>query len=266
MYHWKARVAVVGLVAAAVVFAAPRESKAIFHWLCPSNWCAPPPTYGVGRAAYSAAPGCCTPAPQTSYLPTPACTTCYSGYAVTTYRPFLSWLTGRPRYSVSLRPVPYTSCRSAYSPCCPTTSYLPSAVCNPCGGVGSVCGPAGCSPLVPSYGAGEYAPMTTPSPDYYESAPSTSSGSETPRTFKGGSDDDVESLSPVPDSNTRSAPTGTPHLLSPLPEVTSRPVVTAAYTREVRRPVQDREVRRPTRNSAEPSRSLDVGGWRAAGK
>jgi hypothetical protein len=261
MHRWKARVAVIGLGVATILLGAPRESQAIFSWLCPSGWgcsqptySAGPVTYGYAPSSYSCAPACGTCAPQTTSYPASGCTTCYQ---TTTYRPFLSWLSCRPRYSTSYYCAPYSTYRCAYpSACCPTTTCMPTSVCSPyscadtaCGVPSytssvSVCGPAGC------------APAATTAPSYYDSAPSTSSESEAPSTFKSESQNNGQPrLRPTPDQNTSPAPTSTPRLIFPLPQVTSRPMLTASYTREVYRPV---------RAASKDQSGLDVSGWRAS--
>jgi hypothetical protein len=260
MSHWKTRVAFIGLGVATILFGAPRQSHAILSWLCPSGWgcsrptyCASPVTYGYAPSSYGCAPACGPCAPQTTFYPASGCSTCYR---MTTYRPFTSWLSCRPRYSTYYCS-PYSTYRCGYpSACCPTTSCRPTSVCSPYSCVGSACGISSYTSSVSACGPAGCAPATTTTPSYYDSAPSTSSESEAPSTFKSESQGNGQPrLRPTPDQNTRPAPTSTPQLTFPLPQVTSLPVFTASYTRAVNR---------PAREASKDDTALDVSGWRAS--
>ena len=153
MRLWKARSLVAALGAMVIWSASARESKAIFDWLCPSNWhgngaavttyappfagrpvvVAPAPALTVAPV-YPLQPAVCAYVPQTSYRtaysPMPV-TTCQAvrasdpctGCPVTVFRPITTY-TYRPVL------VPYTSYRVvAMNPC---GSCCAAPVCGSC--------------------------------------------------------------------------------------------------------------------------------------
>ena len=200
MGWWKARSVVAALGAMVIWSASARESKAIFDWLCPSNWhsngtavttYAPP---FAGRPVVVAPaltvvpvhplqPTVCAYVPQTSYRtayrPMPV-TTCQAvrasdpctGCPVTVFRPITTY---------AYRPVlvPYTSYRIvAMNPCgsccaapvCGSCALAPRApraaaahpcsTCAPCGGCSS-CG-AGAPLGIPSSGCSSCGASSAP--------------------------------------------------------------------------------------------------------
>lgn len=166
MIRWKTRCAVILAGMAMTLFGAPKESKAIFDWLCPSSWhqtrstatttYAPPyvaqpvavaPRYTVAPAvAALPAPTTCAYVPQTCYR------TVLRPVTVTAYRPVVARdaCTGcpvtayRPVTTIAQRAmmVPYTT----YRPVC-TTACAPTA-CAP-----TMCAPSGCSSCAPATAA-----------------------------------------------------------------------------------------------------------------
>jgi hypothetical protein len=88
------------------------------------------------------------------------------------------------------------------------------------------------------------APITTTTDTY------NSSSGGTPQTYKAEKPVTEEPLRAEPDAGTGPAPLRTPHLINPDSQTPARPVRTAVYTREVRRPSAPAD--------------LDTGGWRAS--
>jgi len=257
MRNRKRRGVWIGVAAIAALLAVPADSYAILHWLCPSNWSSwssPVPTFGAARVSYNPAPICGSCVPQTTLLPaTPTGSCC----AVTTYRPFWSWLTGRPRYTTTLYCTPQTAYRPASAGLCcpPTTTYMPATVCDPCPPVTSIgtisAGGAACAGCEPA---------TTAAPSYSPAASAPAEGA--PRTFKaeeGGRGQGQ--LKPVPETGTPGGSTRLPRWSPAGPRVAAKAIVKATYRVPQLRPPQTPRSSPPLR---QPPAGLNVDGWRAA--
>jgi len=164
MLPWKTRSAVVAGSVALVLLGAPSESKAIFDWLCPSNWCGGRTATTTFMPRYVAqpvavAPVCNPCAPQTAYYVPQTCyRTVYSSVPVTSCSPITTCdpctgcpvTTYRPVTTYALRPtlVPYTSYRIVYA------GLGSASLCSPCAPAAATYSPVisgnGCAPCAPA--------------------------------------------------------------------------------------------------------------------
>jgi len=213
---------------AAVLLAAPAESRACGFLDCLFGWCQPQTTYYAPAPAV--APAC--PTQTCGYVPQTTFRAVYRVAPVTTYRisTFRNPLTGgavttyRPvtRFGRQAQLVPTTAFRAVYSnPCVPAVSCNP---CDPC--AGGACAPAMSSPCGPGGCGAVSAPMTqAPAPSY---ATEADQGGAAPQTFQQNrptteaedSSRDDEALPPIPEANYNSMPI--PRLIHPENRTTMR--------------------------------------------
>jgi len=287
MWYLKTRSLFVACGMSVVLLAAPAESKALFEWLCPANWCKPAPDaltyappYSAQRIAWqpvSPAASACNPCasgsmslvPQTSYRWS------YSRVERTTYRPvttfdpcsgcprtayqpvttktLLPWL-HRKSYTTSraVYSLPYAASYSGYGSPCGAGPCGPAA-CNPCGQNGSVWGSSLSS--CPSGACGQ-ASYQTVVPSYNGSGSRIDSGSSgPPSTYKQDTQQPDLRLRPAPDSNTGPAPMSVPAAIGPDSRTAVRPVrQTVLYHPVSWSPAPGSPAKPP----------LDVSGWRAS--
>lgn len=273
--------------AAAVLLSAPAESKAIFHWLCPSwsgsRWCnwgsrqttyAPP--YTPAATGYARASGCtsqtCSYVPQTyyrpvmrrvpmtTYRPVTACDPC-TGCPTTYCCPQTAWVN-------RVQMIPYTTYRAVWTNrCAPAVSYGGCSTCGPATSYSSTISGAAtssCPSCVPSTTVTTPAPTSQPSASTTPSLPNSGSatGGSAPQTFERrerpiesstpNGDKAVEpSLQPVPETESRAAPLPKPRLIDPVGNG-AKPAKPARLFH--------------TASHQEPAKQpkVDFGGWRAS--
>jgi hypothetical protein len=177
---------------------------------------------------------------QPAYQPAVAYTTAYTGYAYTTYRPWLGW-------GYRTRIVPYTAYSPVYSalpvvasPTCSTcASYSPCDSCSPC--AGGSCGMATYSqPTSGCSSCSAQATYVAPVPNNNEPAPATNAAPQD--TFQKSSKPVVEpenktDLKPIPQTETRSSSTPLPLLPNPKDRTAERASYTTARTVSVALPI-----------------------------